>query len=236
VNRFRGEESVQLTWVDARALSAPPVEVREEPAIAVHDYRHLAGRPLAEIHAAIEAWISSVGQEDGTLVWGEGLPSPDRVPLCDRHALRDSRCLVLWTSPPSPDELLAALEEVSPQEVVLLCIDPGLDVPRAFLRRLSGLVKYALREYGGQTRLSTLAAAMAHTRWAVHLGLQWMAARGQISMTDEGDRILLASIRARADDDATARLEGQLAAQLEETAAYRGYVRAADPGRLVNSA
>ena len=41
-------------------------------------------------------------------------------------------------------------EVVAPREVVLVCLDPGLDAPRAFLRRLAGLVKYALREYGGR--------------------------------------------------------------------------------------
>jgi hypothetical protein len=65
--------------------------------------------------------------------------------------------------------------------------------------------------------------------------MQWMATQGQIAVKLEGDTAGMAAGGARADKDTIARLEGQLAAQLEETAAYRAYVRVADAQRLVNS-
>jgi hypothetical protein len=108
-----------------------------------------------------------------------------------------------------------------------------MDAPRAFLQRLAGLVKYALREYRGRTHLATLAASTAQTEWAVRLGLQWMEARGQIGLDLRGSRVMLWA-PGKAAAAQVQRIRGQLLAELQETAAYRAYLRAADAGRLVN--
>jgi hypothetical protein len=177
------------------------------------------------------------GSQTPVAVWGEGLATaevPEGVRLRDRLALQPAETLVIWTAPPGVREWEAALATVAPKEVVLVCLDPGLDAPRAFLQRLAGVVKYALREYAGRTRLATLAAATAQTEWAVRLGLRWLAARGQVAFDAEGSRVVL-----RPAGDGTAaedreRIERQLWAELHESAAYRAYLRAADADRLVN--
>jgi len=117
---------------------------------------------------------------------------------------------------------------------MLICLDPGLDAPRAFLQRLGALVNYALREYRGRTELEGLAAATAQTEWAVRLGLQWLAAHGQITFEVEGGRVALRSDGGRASAEDRERIEGRLLAELQETAAYRAYLRTANAHRLVN--
>jgi single-stranded-DNA-specific exonuclease len=238
INRFRGEERVQLTWVDARALETPAVQVEAKPPIAVRDYRYLADRPPAERTAVLRSLVDEVGS--AALVLGEGLAAadvPEGMQLRDRRALQPADTLIVWTAPPGVQEFEEALAAVAPQEVVLVCLDPGLDA-RAFLQRLAGVVKYALREYGGRTRLATLAAATAQTEWAVRLGLRWLAARGQVAADVEGGRVRLRSQRLRWSGQAAAvqvrEIEGRLWAELQETAAYRAFLRAADAERLVN--
>jgi single-stranded-DNA-specific exonuclease len=260
INRFRGEESVQLTWVDARAIAPPIVEVVAKPAIAVLDHRQLADRSLVYSQAALRALVAPASVADTgvggrTLVWGEGVlvgdaqacAAPAGIALVDRNALHEAERLVIWTSPPGPDELYGALDTVSPREVALFCLDPGLDAPRAFLQRLAGMVKYALREYEGRVSLAELAAALAHHRWTARLGLEWMALKGQVDLTWEGNDVVL-RVRDKTSSPSTKRLdmglaealrerthvvEGQLRAQLEETAAYRAYARQASAERLV---
>jgi hypothetical protein len=235
VNRFRGEESVQLTWVDARALETPVVRAQERPPIAVRDYRYLAGRPAGEQAAMLSAWIDQ-GQET-LCVWGEGHPAdnvPTGVEVRDRRSLRPAETLIVWTAPPGVAEWEEALAAVAPQRVVLVCIDPGMDAPRAFLQRLAGTIKYAQRAYRGRTRLSTLAAATAQTEWAVRWGLRWLAARGQIGLDVDGDRVTLQPAGTGGTPGDREWIEGRLRAELQETAAYRAYLRAADAERLVN--
>jgi single-stranded-DNA-specific exonuclease len=249
INRFRGEESVQLTWVDAQVTSPPTVEIRPVPSIKVSDARACARRLMdargeADRRAALRAlWAVTVEVDARPMVWGEATPTvtaPEGVPLHGRHTLTEADTLVVWTVPPGPGEFHAALERVSPRQVVLVGIDPGLDAPRAFLERLAGLVKYALREYGGRTALSILATAMAHSEHAVRLGLEWMRQGGQIDVTWDGDQVVLFAPVGRGqqevDPESSSVAPGQLRAVLEETAAYRAYWREADADRLVNRA
>jgi hypothetical protein len=132
------------------------------------------------------------------------------------------------------DEWEQALAAVAPQEVILVCLDPGMDAPRVFLQRLGALVNYALREYGGRTELAALAAATAQSEWAVRLGLQWLAARGQIEYEVEGSRVALRSTGGGVGAGDRKGIEGRLLAELQEAAAYRAYLRTADAERLVN--
>jgi single-stranded-DNA-specific exonuclease len=235
VNRFRGEERVQLTWVEARMLEAPAVHVEVKPPIAVRDYRRAASSSGAAQRSGLLASLVNQAQAP-CVVWGEG-PAADRpgaVQMRDRGSLQPAVTLIIWTAPPGVDEWEEALDTVAPREVVLVCLDPGMDVPRAFLRRLAALCKYALREYRGQTRLAALGAATAQTEWAVLLGLRWLAARGQIAFDTEGKLVLLHAPEGQAGDVDRKRLEEQLRSELLETAAYRTYLRTANADRLVN--
>jgi hypothetical protein len=214
---------VQLTWVDARLLTPPTVQVAAPPAVKVLDRRSLTGDQRARF----------VAHRAGTVVWAEGVAPAGEVPFCDRTALREADTLVVWTTPPSPAELHDALETVSPAEVVLFAVDPGLDTPQAFLRRLGGLVKYALRSRGREVTLAALAARTAHSVPTVRLGLAWMAHRGQIQLDFQTrDRLTVCAGQGIADDRLPI-VQAQLQARLEETAAYRTYFHHADAGRLV---
>jgi single-stranded-DNA-specific exonuclease len=242
INRFRGEENVQLTWVDARVTAPPAIAVSPAPVIAVCDLRKEALR-LARGPAPLRSILAAAGLRAGRadvepLVWGEGVRAPSGVSLSDRSALAEVETLIVWTAPPGPDELHGALEAVSPRQVILLGIDPGLDTLRAFLERLAGLVKYAMREYGGQASLFALAAAMAHGKETVRLGLEWMAQKGQIDLAWEGEWAVLEAAAGGAIDPGTHGeshlVQGRLQALLEEAAAYRAYFAHADAARLVN--
>jgi single-stranded-DNA-specific exonuclease len=235
INAFRGEESVQLTWVDARLFASVAVEVVSKSAIVVQDYRG-----LMEAAPVLRSLLLSEGGDRTAqpLVWGEGV-LPRDVPMSDRNALHETETLIVWTVPPGPAEFSAALETTLPRRVVLFGVDPDLDTPRNFLRRLAGLVKYALRERDGRLSLSQLAAAIAHSRSTVRLGLEWMALKGQVEVTwHKGDQVELrlgqADLSCEQDDDRLPLLQARLLARLEETAAYRAYFGHANAERLIN--
>jgi single-stranded-DNA-specific exonuclease len=240
INRFRGEENVQLTWIDAQITSRPAIEVKSAPTIAFYDLRQKASR-LAREPAALQSILSAAGlrTDNLPLVWGEGIGAPTAVPLADRNAIAEAETLVVWTAPPGPDEFHAALERVAPRQLVLVGIDPELDALRPFLERLAGLIKYALREYGGRTSLSMLAGAMAHSTETTRLGLEWMRQQGQVDVAWQGDRaLLLGTPRRKAVDVQREEIDfvqARLQASLQETAAYRAYWKQADARRLVNS-
>ncbi len=213
---YRGTPQVEVVWVDARPLDAPPPAVTLEAGMEVVDYR---GAP--EMLARVRA-------EEDVLVWAEAAPEVGGV---SREALAPAQRLAVWTAPPGPAELRAALDAVAPEVVYLFGVDPGLDKPAAFIKRLTGLVRYALEARDGEVRISHLAAAMAHCEETVRAGVAWLAARGDVAVAAESSGVWdLAPEGERGDPaPAMARLKGLL----EETAAYRAHFLRADKDALV---
>jgi len=231
---YRGQRAVQVEWADACPVEAPAALLRPEPAaVQVVDYRGVPNprrrlerlRPRGDLRA----------QED-VQVWAEAGARAE-VAGQDRYALGPSRDLVIWTTPPGPRELQVVLEKVSPEMVVLFGIDPDLDHPEKFLKRLAGLTRRALNLNlkEGWVAVSALAAATAQRESTVRAGLAWLAARGHVAVLGEdGDAVHLAVGSQTASADLP-QIVAQLRELLEETAAYRAYFAQVDKERLISA-
>jgi hypothetical protein len=165
-------------------------------------------------------------------IWGEAV-TDGKIVGRDRYSLQPSEALAIWTTPPGPAELREALGTVSPGTVFLFGIDPEMDAPQVFLRRLAGLAKRALRVDQGRVTVSALAAATAQRESTVRAGLAWLAARGHVAVLHEdGDEVRLVAGSQVASPELS-RVAAQLKAFLEETAAYRAHFARADAQSLV---
>lgn len=211
-NTFRGERRLQVEWLDARVLEPVALEpVPEIPRLLIEDFRR---EPHPQ--TLLKPWLA----REGAQLWAEGVTLEAAR---SRWELESGPVLILWTAPPGPEELAAALAQVKPQEVALFAQAPGLDTLDTFLNRLAGLVKYALNARQGQLSVPALAAATAQRESTIRRGLVWLAARGYLTVTQEnGATVTVASGGASAPREA-ARLTGELQALLDETAAYRRY-------------
>jgi len=218
-NTFRGQRRIQAQWLDFRQSGGiTPEVVPEAPTLEIVDYRSEA-HPLA--------LLEELKSQRDILLFTEG-EAKRRLSGRDRLELAPAETLILWTPPPSPKELQRILELVFPQKIFLISIDPGLDDPDTFLARLAGLVKHTIKAKSGHTHLPTLAAAMAHREVTVRLGLAWMEEKGHIRVEREAGsdeiQILADAQPGHALNDVTMTLK----ALLDETAAYREYLRSAD--------
>jgi single-stranded-DNA-specific exonuclease len=227
---YRGMAEIQAEWLDAREQEPAAVEVKAAPAIEVRDYR-AASSP--------EAVLRRLAAEGSVQVWAEGggpagIGSPFKgIEARTRQQLLPGPRLVVWTLPPGPRELQAALARVQPQELILFAHDPSLDDASAFLYKLAGMVKFALQARNGQVDLEAVAAASAHRLGTVQAGLEWLAAQGQVTIVArEDDRWTLAPGTAQPDPQALEVVRARLDALLAETAAYRSYVRSAPAAAL----
>jgi single-stranded-DNA-specific exonuclease len=220
---YRGLAEVQVEWIDAREREPAPVEPRPRPAFAVRDYRAEA-RPELLLQGLVEA--------GGVQVWGEG-HKPEEVEVRTRQQLKPASRLVLWTLPPGPQELRAALELVQPEEVILFAHDVGLDEANRFLEQLAGMVRHALRAHDGRMDLAAAAAALGHRTRTVEAGLAWLVAGGQVHMLEKGETSWsLAPGQNHANPANLEEARQRLEALLAETAAYRDYLRRVPPEAL----
>jgi single-stranded-DNA-specific exonuclease len=214
-NEYRGQREVQVEWVDARPIEEPPaVVVRPaRPQIEVIDHRQ-AAEP--------RTLLDQLRAREEVQVWSEAGARAE-VGGQDRNDLERARALAIWTTPPGPSELREALAQVSPEKVYLFGVDPGLDDAEPFLVRLVGLVKHALSMGRGKVDIPTLAAATAQREGTVRVGLNWLAARGHLTLLDEEDGVVFVDKDGTVREEDTPRLTALLRASLEETAAYRAH-------------
>ena len=218
-NTFRGNRRVQAQWLDFRPSEGiPPEVVTEVPDLDIVDYR-------GETHPL--ALLDDLKSQGKILLYTEGA-AKQHLGGRDRLELVPAKKLILWTPPPSPNELRYIIETVSPQVVYLFAVDPNLDNPETYLSRLGGLVKHTISTKNGMAQIPTLAAAMAHREATVRLGLAWMSEKGHIGVeqgTEDGELYLSADGEpGHALNDIAMTLQ----ALLDETAAYRAYIRSAD--------
>ena len=208
--------------MDARPCAEAEVEVKAKvkAEVEVEDYRRVE-QPRATLAELLE--------RGAVAVWREGEDARD-IPGHDRWNLPQAATLVIWTAPPGPAELRAALAQVGPARVCLFGRDPGADTPDAFLRRLTGLVKHVLNARAGRAPIASLAAATAQREATVRLGLAWLSGRGHLHIVEEtsGEVQLAPGDGLSTPGTDLQVLDARLRAALAEAAAYRAYFREAD--------
>lgn len=202
---YRGQRQVNLQFKEFRITEERPIEIKET-GLEIQDLR-LNASTFERLNIQ-------------TLVWAEGA---DKSKGKSRFALTRADELAIYTTPPSPAELRHALEIVKPKTVHVFAVPPAEDKPDDFLKRLAGLCKFALNNKEGKTTLHDLAVAMAAREIAVELGLQWLAAGGQLSVNIEDGDVLLSKETQEKNPYLQAELFTAMRGVLNETSAYRKY-------------
>ncbi|GAB1471968.1 single-stranded-DNA-specific exonuclease RecJ [Chloroflexota bacterium] len=199
---FRGQRQVTLQFKEFRVTEEARVEIQESK-LDIRDMR-------------LQNTILNL--QPSTLIWAEG---PDRSAGVNRLELTQANELTIYTTPPSPAELRKVLEIVKPKIVYVFGVSPAEQKPDEFLTYLAGLCKYVLNQRSGKTTISELAAAAAARESAIQLGLEWLAASGELTVNIEADRVSLTKDKQEKNPYLKAELAIALRGVLNETSAYR---------------
>ncbi|MCC6300165.1 MAG: single-stranded-DNA-specific exonuclease RecJ [Anaerolineales bacterium] len=206
---FRGEKQVAAQFEEFRAVEGDVVEVSEKR-LEIRDLRLESASLLAKLQ-----------EKSPTIqIWAEGA---DKGKGKSRFNLFPADELAIYTTPPSPSELRAALEIVKPKIVHVFAVSPAKEKTDEFLARLAGMAKFAINNKGGKVSISELAVATAQRVSAVRIGLEWLAAGGHVSAVPEGEAVLLSAGDGEANQYLQKELYVAVRGILEETAAYRTY-------------
>jgi single-stranded-DNA-specific exonuclease len=201
---YRGQRQVSLQFKEYRVVQEAPAEIRKSK-IEIHDMR-----------------LQNAKQnlQPSTLIWAEGADKSLGVSRRDLHA---ADVLSIYTTPPSPADLRKAMEFVKPKTVYIFAAPPAEEKPDEFLNHLAGLCKFVLNQRKGNTSVTELAAVMAARESAVEIGLQWLAASGQLTVVIEEDEVKLTKETQEKNPYLQTELFTALRGVLNETAAYRRY-------------
>jgi single-stranded-DNA-specific exonuclease len=218
---FRGAKQVTLQFEDYRIVEEVPPELRKHK-IEIIDYRLESAGSLAKIQELAPA----------LQIWAEG---PDRAKGRSRFELALADELAIYTTPPSPNELQAALETVRPKKVYLFGVSPASEKADGFLARLAGLAKYVINQKGGKVTAGELAVVTGQREGTIRLGLEWLAAGGHISIQRDASQESLFLSAGTGESNQYLQRELYLAIKgiLEETEAYRAHFQRADAESLM---
>ena len=215
---YRGQKQLTLQYEEFRVVEEAPVEIRK-PGIEVRDMRLQA---------------SLLNLQPSTLIWAEGA---DKEVGVSRRDLRKADELSIFTTPPSPAELRKALEIAQPKIVYVFAKSPAEESPEEFLSHVAGLCKFVLNRRGGEATVRELASAMASRESAVQVGLEWLAAGGQLGVEIEDGEVKLSKDTREKNPYLQAELFVALRGILKETSAYRNYfTTTGDLETLINAA
>jgi single-stranded-DNA-specific exonuclease len=206
---YRGQKQVTLQFEEFRITEEVHVEIRKAK-VEIKDYRLQS---------------STFDIQPSTLVWAEGA---EKAKGKSRFDLHQSDEFAIYTTPPSPVDLRKVLEIVKPKTIFVFAVLPAEEKPEEYLNRLAGLCKYAINQHGGKATVRELAAAMASRESAIQIGLDWLAAGGQLSVNIEEDTISLSVVKEEKNPYLQAELFIALKGILNETSAYRKYFATVD--------
>jgi single-stranded-DNA-specific exonuclease len=219
---FRGDKQVTLQFEEFRIIQEAPPELRKHK-IEIVDYR-LESADAAALLAQIQ------GQVPGLQIWAEG---PDKAKGISRFDLHLADELAIYTAPPSPVELQAALQTVRPKKVYLFGIPPLTEKADSFLSRLAGFAKYAINQKDGKVTVGELAVATGQREGAIRLGLEWLVSGGHISIQRDDETVFLSGGNGELNQYLQRELYVAVRGILEETIAYRAHFQRADAESLI---
>jgi single-stranded-DNA-specific exonuclease len=206
---YRGQKQATLQFEEFRITEENPIEIRKAK-LEIKDFRLQS---------------ATFDIQPSTLVWAEGAEKAKGRSRFDLHQADD---FAIYTTPPSPVELRKSLEIVKPKTISIFAIPPAEERPEGFLNRLAGLCKYAINQRGGSATVHELAAAMASRESTIQIGLDWLAAGGQLSVNIEENTINLSVVKEEKNPYLQTELFIALKGILNETSAYRKYFATVD--------
>ncbi|MBX9666859.1 MAG: single-stranded-DNA-specific exonuclease RecJ [Candidatus Obscuribacterales bacterium] len=154
------------------------------------------------------------------VVFAEACPAQDG--FIDRTGLVNAQHLMLWQYPPSKEIFQQILTVIGCEQVYLVGADKSeIDEPSAFLKRLYGLVRYAVNQKEGRVESEKLEALMATSTMGLALGLTVLKQVHLIDWMSEDSVIQLDCLgNAGAAFDECVEFQ-QLASTLDEIKAFR---------------
>lgn len=184
LDMWHGQERAQLELMDWRCAEET---LQKDVATLISGREVVDWRGEPDLQVCLTRLRERYGPK--VVLWAEGWDGQPVTPgVATRYDLAGQKAslLAIVTPPPGPDELRWVLSEVQPQVIYLLPPQavPDVAVP-AFLERVAGMLKVALRAHEGWVDPVRMSARIGARRAAIVAGLRWLEAMGKVILRYE---------------------------------------------------
>lgn len=224
INQFRGENQLQLEWVDFRPAAEPPVielRRRKHP-LQFEDYR------------AIIDTSELAGLPDEVSIFCEGKVEVS-ITGCDRFHIQPANHLVILSIPPSPDVLQNIVKQVQPEKLTFYGFIPRERNLTTYLAEFAAWLKVQKDQAQIASSLENIASQFSVTTPVVRSTLEWFASKGKIGYLINDQGCITFTVPVKPDPAAASRYEAQIIRQFDEIAAYQRHYLSAPLEALVES-
>lgn len=155
-------------FADELEVASDTDNIKRLKSVTRQNWKDLRGHTQPEdvVSRAIEKFGAQVA------IFGESASTIANVTFDDRTSVEDKAHLIFWQFPPSAKVFQEIVTRSSAQSVYLVGADQSdCDDPAGFLKRLFGIIRFAVNKRDGQVHGDKLAAAMAASKMSVALGL-----------------------------------------------------------------
>ena len=231
---FRGSKSIQLEWVDFKVIENNITDHEPRQIWKISDFRNinlkLEKLVQLEIGEETQIWIEAGGDSEFR---NKGIDRKIEDALVDRYRIIPESRLVIWTTPPGRWEMRQVIDRFSPREIIFFCVNPKPLDFHSFVQQLMGMVKFGINSYSGIVDIQKLAVRLGQREITIRKGLDWMVARGYIIPGSECI-YKLAPRSGHLKTDESELLQNQIELLIEETNAYRNYLKDIDIEILIS--
>lgn len=223
INEYKGERSLQLSFVAIRPAQQESIEVTGKASgLRIEDLRKQVADP------------QDLPQPDAAFWYAEGAlleADNDKVPYTPRTTLmltppngHPPPPLVLWSIPPAPNILDWLVETSGASEVYLCGRETNDDSLDAVLKSVASMCNFALKR-DHLLDLGRMAARLGTTEAVIRHSLLWLESRGLIRIEQwiGADTLRIGEGNGHRRSEEAEGLQAQLQQKLAEVRAYRRF-------------
>ena len=173
LSTYRNQPQIQSTLLHLRQSPESPVYLPKQTQIQLVDLRKKDDLLLE---------ISQYSSSERTVIWAEN-QIPVEFPSVPRSDLSQHDRLIIWTTPPSRLVLKQAINKVSPNEIIIACVNSPIYSLEDFIKSLLGLLKH-LKRTGKPYDPVRFSQALACPEDVIEVGLEWIHCHGEYNLAD----------------------------------------------------
>ncbi len=223
-SNFQGRRDIQIEWKSFRESASESITVDHQVPFRTRDFRK-------DDQNTTLILLNSI-KDQKPIIWGENITIAG-IELVDRSQLTSGNLLAVVTIPPCREILKKAIDIVKPGEVILFGLNPQADNQKDYLRKLSGLLRFAISHKDGVLDMELIAARTSQPVIAVNTGINLIAAQGFITVLSSKFPLVKIGRGGQIDQNKVDKFNGDLQMILKENIAYRKLFLNADPSNLL---